>query len=126
MDFSKLEAGSAILVAAKYGRKELLLAYLRTDKPLTADDRKYLADYLEGKYNRKKGRPAGGKAALNLRNVAVLVEQIKAELHKRGEHYRIQDKAVDFALELHSSWGHPPVARETLENHLRRSNRRKK
>jgi hypothetical protein len=126
VDIAKLEAMSAIWEAAKYDRKELLLAYLRSNKPLTAQDRKYLADYLEGKYRRKKGRPPGGKAALNLRNVAVRVNFFKAKLREAGMRYRIHDKAIDYALRDHARFGHPAVSRDTLENHLRRSKRRKK
>ena len=72
VDLAELEVVGAIWEAAKYNRKDRLLAYLRSNRPLTAKDRQCLADYLEGKLNRKKGRPRGGKAALNVRNVAVM------------------------------------------------------
>jgi hypothetical protein len=126
VDLSELEAISAIWAAAKLGRKQQLLAYLRSDRPLTAEDRAYLADYLEGKFNRKKGRPRGGKAALNVRNVAVMVDFYKAKLREAGERYRIHEKAIDYALKYHVSHGHTAPAPETLENYLRRSKRRKK
>jgi hypothetical protein len=42
-DLAKLEFISAVWEAAKYERKEHLLAYLRSNKPLTAEDRTYLA-----------------------------------------------------------------------------------
>jgi hypothetical protein len=125
-DLAKLEFISAVWEAAKYERKEHLLAYLRSNKPLTAEDRTYLADYLEGKLKRKRGRPPGGKAALNLRNVAVLVNWYKARLRASGKRYRIHDLAVDAALEYHVRQGHTAPNREALENFLRRSKRRKK
>jgi hypothetical protein len=126
VDLAKLEAMNAIWVAAKTGRKEKLLAYLRSNKPLTARDRAYLADYLEGKFKRKKGRPPGGDAARNLRNVAALVDYIKAMLRESGKRYRIHDLAVDYALNHHVAHGHRAPTREALENYLRRSKRRKK
>ena len=126
VDLAKLEAMNAIWVAAKIGRKEKLLAYLRSNKPLTAQDRAYLADYLEGKFKRKKGRPPGGEAALNVRNVAVLVDYIKAKLREDGKRYRIHDLAVDDALKYHVAHGQQAPTREALENYFRRSKRRKK
>jgi hypothetical protein len=126
VDLAELEAVSAIWEAAKYGRKDRLLAYLRSNRPLTATDREYLADYLEGKLNRKKGRPRGGKAALNVRNVAVMVDFYRAKFREAGKHYRIHDIAVENALKYHVAHGHKVPKRETLENYLRRSKRRKK
>lgn len=126
MNLAKWEAMSAIWEAAKYDRKERMLAYLRSNKPLTAQDRAYLADYVEGKLRRKRGRPRGGKAALNLQNVAVMVDYYKKKLREAGKRYRIHDLAVDYALKYHVDHGHKAPARETLENYLRRSKRRKK
>jgi hypothetical protein len=126
VDLAEFEAMNAIWVAAKIGRREKLLAYLRSNKPLTARDRAYLADYLEGKIKRKKGRPRDLVRASYIIELASLVHGRKSELREAGERYRIHDKAVDHALKIYNSWGYPFVARETLENHLRRSKRRKK
>ena len=126
VDLAELDAVSAIWDAAKYGRKDGLLAYLRSNRLLTATDREYLADYLEGKLNRKKGRPRGGRAALNVRNVAVMVDLCKAKFREAGKRNRVHEMAVDLALEYHVAHGHKAAARETLENYLRRSKRRKK
>ena len=126
VDLAKLEAMNAIWVAATIGRKEKLLAYLRSNKPLTARDRAYLADYLEGKIKRKKGRSRDLVRAFYIRQLASLVHERKTELREAGERYRIHDKAVDHALKIYNSWGYPVVAREKLENYLRRSKRRKK
>ena len=126
VDLAELEVVGAIWEAAKYDRKDRLLAYLRSNRPLTAIDRQCLADYLEGKLNRKKGRPRGGRSALNVRNVAVMVDHYKAKLREAGKRYQIHKTAVDLALEYHVAHGHQAPARETLENYLRRSKRRKK
>ena len=126
VDLAELEVVGAIWEAAKYDRKDRLLAYLRSDRPLTAIDRQYLADYLEGKLNRKKGRPRGGRSALNVRNVAVMVDHYKAKLREAGKRYQIHEMAVDLALEYHVAHGHQAPARQTLENHLHRSKHRKK
>jgi hypothetical protein len=126
VDLAKLEAVNAIWVAAKTGHRKKLLAYLRSNKPLTPRDRAYLADYLEGKIKRTKGRPRDLEGAFNLRALASLVHERKTELRDAGERYRIHDKAVDHALKIYNAWGYPVVAREKLENYLRRSKRRKK
>jgi hypothetical protein len=126
VDLAELEVAGAIWEAAKYDRKDKLLAYLRSNRPLTAIDRQYLADYLEGKLKRKKGRPRGGRAALNVRNVAVLVDYCKAKLRETGKRSQVHKMAVDLALEFHVAHGHQAPARETLENYLRRSKHRKK
>jgi hypothetical protein len=126
VDLATLEAMNAIWVAANYGRKEKLLVYLRSNKPLTARDRAYLADYLEGKIKRKKGRPHDLVRASYIIELASLVHERKRELREAGERYRIHDKAVDHALKIYNSLGYPVVAREKLENYLRRSKRRKK
>jgi len=126
VDLAELEVAGAIWEAAKYDRKDKLLAYLRSNRPLTAIDRQYLADYLEGKLKRKKGRPRGGRAALNVRNVAVMVDYYKAKFREAGKRYQIHETAVDLALEYHVGHGHQAPARQTLENYLRRSKHRKK
>lgn len=126
VDLAELEATNAIWEAATLGRKQKLLAYLRSDRPLTAMDREYLADYLEGKIKRKKGRPRDRARAFYLGQLVFLVEQRKTELRNEGERYRIHEKAVDHAFKLYNSAGYPAVSRETLENRLRRSKRRKK
>jgi hypothetical protein len=94
VDLAELEVVGAIWEAAKYDRKDRLLAYLRSNRPLTAIDRQCLADYLEGKLNRKKGRPRGGGSALNVRNVAVMVDHYKAKLREAGKRYQIHKTAV--------------------------------
>ena len=126
VDLSELEATNAIWEAATFGRKQKLLDYLRSDRPLTAMNREYLADFLEGKIKRKKGRPRDLTRAFYLGQLVFLVEQRKTELRNAGVRYRFHDNAVDDALKLYNSAGYPSVSREALENRLRRSKRRKK
>lgn len=126
MDLTELEFAGTLWELSHKGRNAPLIAYLRSDKPLRPRDRDHLADYLEGKLKRKRGRPPGGKSLLNLRNVAVMVDLYKAKLRESGERSRIHDLAVDSALEFHVAHGHEAPDREALENYLRRSKRRKK
>jgi hypothetical protein len=126
VDLSELEAANAIWEAAVLGREQKLLAYLRSDRPLTAMNRAYLADYREGKIKRKQGRPRDVARSFCMTQLAFLVQQRKAELRDGGRHYRIHDEAVDYALKLYSAAGYPDVSRETLENYLKRSKPRKK
>jgi hypothetical protein len=119
MDLSKLEFVGALWEWIHKGRKAPLIAYIRSDKPLHPRDREYLADYLDGKVKRKRGRPLGGTESREIRFLAGLVRAIKAEWRARGERYRIHNKAVDYVLAAY-----PVIDREKLENHLHRSQRK--
>lgn len=121
MDLSELDFDTAMWEFTNKGRRTPLIAYLHSDKPLHPGDRKYLADYLEGKVKRPRGRPRGGSAAQQIRFLAGLVRAVKAELREQGEFYRIHNKAVDRVL---TAYPVGPVDREKLENHLRRSQRK--
>jgi len=120
MDLSELEFEGTLWEFIYKGRKEPLIAFLRSDKPLRPSDRAHLADCLEGKVKRKRGRPSGGVASRQIRFLAGRVRALKAEWRAQGERYRIHDKAVDTVLEAYPGL----VDRETLENHLRRSQRK--
>jgi hypothetical protein len=61
-DLAALEVQSAIYDAAHYGDTERLAALLRGNRPLSSEDRAYLADYVEGKLKRDRGRPKGSRA----------------------------------------------------------------
>jgi hypothetical protein len=124
MDVAKLEFDGTIWEFINRGRIEPLIAYIRSDKPLLPSDREYLADLLQGKLKRRRGRPVGGVDAQKMRFLALLVRHVKAEMRQRGERYRIHEKAVDHVLGLYSYNGNPPVGREKLENYLRRSQRK--
>lgn len=118
MDLSELEFDTTVWELTRQGRTAPLIAYIGSDKPLRPRDREYLADYLEGKVKRKRGRPPGGTESWQIRFVAGLVRAFKAEWRKRGERYPIH-KAVDHVLAAY-----PFIDREKLENHLRRSQRK--
>jgi hypothetical protein len=121
MDLSELEFDGTLWELNHKGRKAPLIAYLRSDKPLRPRDRDYLAEYVEGKVKRKRGRPLGGMESQGIRFLAGLVRAVKAEWRARGERYRIHDKAVDHVL---AAYPVGPIFREKLENHLRRSQRK--
>lgn len=118
MDLSELEFVSALWEWIHERRKAPLIAYIRSDKPLRPRDREYLADYLDGKVKRKRGRPPGGTESRQIRFLAGLVRAVKADWRKRGQRYRIHNKAVDHVL---AAYPVGPIFREKLENYLRRS-----
>ena len=116
MDLSELEFDGTLWEWIHEGRRAPLIAYVRSDKPLRPRDREHLADYLEGKVKRKRGRPPGGMESREIRFLAGAVRAVKAELRERGERYRIHNTAIDRVLATY-----PVIDREKLENHLRRS-----
>ena len=116
MNLCELEFDGTLWELIHKGRKAPLIAYIRSDKPLRPCDRGHLADYLEGKGKRKRGRPLGGMESRQIRFLAGAVRAVKAELRERGERYRIHSKAID-----HVVAAYPVIDREKLENHLRRS-----
>ncbi len=61
-DLSTFDLWSAVHEAAHYGDTERLAALLRGNRPLSSKDRAYLADYVEGKLKRDRGRPKGSRA----------------------------------------------------------------
>jgi hypothetical protein len=124
MDLSELEFAGTIWELINRGRVAPLIAYIRSDKALRPEDRGYLADYLEGKLKRKRGRPIGGLESQKIKFLAGLVRAAKAQLRERGERYRIHNKTIDLVLDVYSVSGKPPVDREKLENYLRRSQRK--
>jgi hypothetical protein len=121
MDLSELEFAGTLWELIHKGRTAPLIAYVRSDKTLRPRDREHLADYLEGKDKRKRGRPLGGMESRQIRFLAGAVRAVKAELRERGERYRIHSKAIDHVL---AAYPDGPIGRETLENHLRRSQRK--
>jgi hypothetical protein len=121
MDLCELEFAGTLWELIHKGQKAPLTAYLRSNKPLRPRDREHLADYLEGRVKRKRGRPLGGIESRQIRFLAGLVRAAKAELRERGERYGIHNKAVDRVL---AAYPNSPIDREKLENHLRRSQRK--
>jgi len=78
MDLSELEFAGTIWELINRGRDAPLIAYIRSDKVLRPQDRGYLADYLEGKLKRKRGRPIGGLESQKIRFLAGQVRAFKA------------------------------------------------
>jgi hypothetical protein len=126
VDLSELEAANAIWEAEVLGRPQKLIAYVRSGRPLTAMERAYVADCLKGGIKRKRGRPRDVTRVFCLGQLTFLVQQRTAELRDGGRRYRFHNEAVEYALERYSAAGYPAVPRETLENYLHRSKRRKK
>ena len=124
MDLAELEFDGTLWELIHNGRKAPLVAYVRSDKPLGPTDRQHLADLLEGKLKRKRGRPRGGVETQRIRFLAAFVRDLKAELRQQGQRYGIHDKAIDRVLDTFSNAEQRPSDREKLENYLRRSRRK--
>jgi hypothetical protein len=111
----------AVWAASDDGNMERLLEYLRADGPLSAEDKSYLADYLDGKLKRsvggqKKPRfvPKGG--SLELYGAAHDVQRLKNVWRKRyGRRNPLQAEAIEMAAKR---WG---VSEGTLANYIRRA-----
>jgi hypothetical protein len=100
------------------------IGLLRDNHPLTAKDKLYLADLLEGKVKARRGPPRDDGFG-GTRFAAALVKVIKSRFRESGQRYRIHDLAVEAALETLEDYGIAAPARETVENALRRSRKRK-
>lgn len=113
-----------IIHDAVEGRPGQLAAWLRSDRPLTANDREFLALYVEGYFARGKGR---GRPTLPLdvdMFLAIkMVARCKAEKRAQGQSYRYHDAAVEEALDRMRSKGWPTPDRDQLDTELRRSAR---
>jgi hypothetical protein len=84
MDLSELEFAGTIWELINRGRIAPLIAYIRSDKALRPEDRGDLADYLEGKLKRKRGRPRGGLESQRIRFLAGQVRAYKAHCESTG------------------------------------------
>ena len=123
----------AVWIAGHERDKGPLLDLLRADYPLTAKDKQFLADFIEGKVKRPAHRPRrvatdalkdpDGAAVMR---AAFFVEQFKQRARKAGRRSGIHAWAVDEAMNFLKKEGfrHPP--RERLENYLRRSKQPRK
>jgi hypothetical protein len=133
-DLAKLAFQNAVWVAGHLGDKRRLLALLRADYRLTAKDKQYLADFIEGKVKRPAHRPRRvATDALHdpewaaVIHAAFLVEQLKRGARKEGRgRSGIREWAVDQAMDLLEKQGSRRPARERLENYLRRSKKSRK
>lgn len=112
--------------AGRHGDKRLLIDLLRSDYPLTADDKRYLADFLDRKIRPRRGRPRAkyGSEADDLNRAVHWVKFIKQKMRQRGEVYRIHDKAIDLALELLKKRGFGVPEKLKLMTGLRRPSKK--
>ena len=110
---------------AKQTKKpELVERYLRSEKPLSDEDRNHIADFYTGKGNfALKGRPPNDQWQGFLDHCAAAVKRLKA--NNPGLHHgRAVDEVAKLATaESDSSWTDFAA---TLDNYVRRSPKRKK
>jgi hypothetical protein len=114
--------------------KTALVEILRSDRPLGKQDRGFIADYLEGKFNRKSGRPKFASIPRNaterephlVRAYAQIVMKFKSELRKRGRLYGKADEAVDKVIAYGKNLGLPTPAPEQVRAILRNGGRTRK
>jgi hypothetical protein len=121
-DIADFEFIGAVLEAGRHGDKRLLVKLLRSDHPLNAEDKRYLADFLDGKIRPRRGRPRGGfgSASDDLDRAVYLVKFIKRKMRQHGRTYRIHDKAMNLALELLEKEGFGVPEKLKLMTGLRR------
>jgi hypothetical protein len=107
----------AAIDAAVASNPAQLAQYLR-DHTLTDAQRHKLADFIEGKLNRKRGRPPkklSHKGNMLLQVAAHEVEDLKIEWRKTGRRYGIHKPALE---EVAAKWEITP---DKLDNFIRRS-----
>jgi hypothetical protein len=134
IDIAKLAFESAVWLAGHEGDKRPLLDLLRSNYPLSAEDKKYLADFIDGKVKRPRGRRPW-RATDELRNpdsaavrrAASFVRRFKEAARKEGRssigiHEWAVDQTMDF-LEKHGFRRPPP---QRLDDYLRRSKKPRK
>jgi hypothetical protein len=118
----------AVIEAGRHRNKRPLVELLRSDHPLTTEDKRYLADYLDGKIRPRRGRPRArpGSAADDLDRAVHWVRLIKQKMRQRGDVYRFHDKAIDLALELLMEEGFDVPEKLKLMTALRRPLKRRR
>jgi hypothetical protein len=116
------------------GHRTALAEILRSDRPLSNQDRCFIADYLEGKFNRKSGRPKFASIPRNaterephlVRAYAQMVMKFKSELRKRGRLYGRADEAVDKVIAYGKNLGWPTPAPEQVRAYRRNGGKTRK
>lgn len=113
--------------------KTALIEIIRSDQELNNTDRRFLADYIEGKFARKAGGqphatlPRDGKEREKyiVKEYGEMVVRYKEELRKHGRLYGKAAEAVELFIEYGKQQGCPyPNAasvRRYLKNRKRRS-----
>lgn len=85
--FEEAEFSVALQDAIRHGTLKKLLELLRSDHPMTAEDKRALADFIEGKTKRRIGRPATSASLVMGRD---LLDTCAAEVRFRKEEFRAQ------------------------------------
>jgi hypothetical protein len=133
-DLAEFEFWSALQTAGLDKDYSPLIRLLRDNYPLSAEDKSSLADLLEGRIRRPRGRRVWratdelthpDKAAV--RHAARLVEWIKNADKKEGNPAKGRhERAIRQALEYMAKKHFRTPKQERLENYLRRSKQPKK
>jgi hypothetical protein len=112
----------ACFEAAQTGKADRLVSVLLSDVPLTVDDRKYLADFVLGKFKRKRGRPNDEFNQMWMESYADTVKSIKAQYAAQNQHISHEDAVEKLCnyLKMSSAFSNK------LHNYLRRSKRKGK
>ncbi len=134
VDFAEFEFFDAVQTAGLDNEYGPLIRLLRANRPLSAKDKCRLADLLEGKIKRPRGRRSWratdeltrpGEAAV--RRAAWFIEWFKKADKEEGTPMRGRhERAVQQALDYMAKKGLRTPNQESLENYLRRSKQPKK
>lgn len=115
--------------------KKTLIDLLRSNYPISPDDKRVLADFFDGKFQRSRGRRSWratdeffskeGRARVAVCRAALYIEAIKkrAQDEKRSR-AGIHEWAIEQALEYMRKRGFHLPDPDSLENYLRRSKKR--
>lgn len=116
----------------EYGKVDLIAAFLRSERPLSPDDREWLAGFVEGKIRLPRGRPPGFKDQYTplQRALALAAFDVKESISKwtaAGEQRRgLNAKAIEAAAVEWCPSGMEPVDfQEKLTTFVARSTRRR-
>lgn len=110
------------LEAAKKNKNMAPLLRLLRSRPLTMDEQALLAAHLEGKSERKRGRPRGvvmTQQRLRRIKAAEIVRDVKRRVRASGENYRhgtIVGRALELLAERHG-WR---LTENDIENEFKR------
>jgi hypothetical protein len=113
----------AAIDAAVAGDRTRLARFVCDHETLTVAEKRKLADFIEGKLDRKRGRPPTKiwQKGNPLKQVAAFeVEELKAELRKNGLRYGIHQPVTELVASKHG------FTTDELLNYQRRSKRPRK
>jgi hypothetical protein len=132
--YRKLPLVKAVRDAVE-GNPHRLATLIRFGWPLSYRDRKCLADYIEGKFQRGRGRPRlrpgkprtpADRLSRAIKETVAQVRGTKRELKQRGLGYGLHDVIIDFVLEKRAETGLKVPSRSSVESELRRSKQSRK